>query len=511
MGYTVLLLCPKKLEQNWTHSPQSFLIQQNGQNNKAKTMKAKYKLILGRRKNYPLNIELEVYKGMDCRVFISTGVTLDNERQWDKERQLILRNSNAAAYNHFLRSLILNIERAELDAEERHIAFTKDLIRMAAKNNTTLEEVNVLDKFREYLSEKKLLKAGSILVENSNFKKLQAFVDIRKGAKKSPLHFDELTLSFIEEFDKYLANSYSLGTRIHAHLTVRRFIEKAKKNGLVKYTPYEDFEIPRSNQKRKPSLTEEQVAALEKLSDEELSALGEKFDILRDRFLFSCYTGLRDSDSVALRKCDISHDERGLTMQITTIKTDQLVILPLYLLFEGKPERIAQKYLKVNPADGLLFPHMGAMASYQKLKRLFKYVGIPESCSFHTARHTCATLLAEKVNDPFVIRDVLGHTAIQTSMIYISQSHKTAERKLAMIKWDGQTEDGSSMTLMSEELHKLCEAKGFTRNQTFVIIGNLADNPDKFDMLKSWVGTFSAKDCTAEQIERKLQTIFNTL
>ncbi len=28
-------------------------------------MKAKYKLILGRRKNYPLNIELEVYKGAD--------------------------------------------------------------------------------------------------------------------------------------------------------------------------------------------------------------------------------------------------------------------------------------------------------------------------------------------------------------------------------------------------------------------------------------------------------------
>lgn len=49
------------------------------------------------------------------------------------------------------------------------------------------------------------------------------------------------------------------------------------------------------------------------------------------------------------------------------------------------------------------------------------------------------------------------------------------------------------MTLMSEELHKLCEAKGFTRNQTFVIIGDLADSPDRFDMLKSWVGTFSAK------------------
>lgn len=59
-------------------------------------MKAKYKLLLGRRKNYPLNIELEVYKGADCRVFISTGIVLDNERQWDESRQLILRNSDAS-------------------------------------------------------------------------------------------------------------------------------------------------------------------------------------------------------------------------------------------------------------------------------------------------------------------------------------------------------------------------------------------------------------------------------
>lgn len=474
-------------------------------------MKAKYKLILGRRRNYPLSIELEVYKGTDCRVFISTGIVLDNERQWDKERQLILRNGNAAAYNHFLRSLILNIERAELDAEERHIAFTKDLIRMAARNNTILEEINVLDKFREYLSEKKMWKTGTIHVENSHFKKLQSFIDIYKGVKNATLHFDELTLAFIKDFDAYLRNTLSPITHVNTHFSIKKFIERAKKDGLIKYSPYEDFEIPHIDTKKKPSLTEEQVLALENIPDDELSAMGIQYDVLRDRFLFSCYTGLRDSDSLALRKCDIVHDERGLTMQLTTIKTEQRVILPLYLLFDGKPERIAQKYLDFNPSDGLLFPYMGGSGRTYKLKRLFKYVGIPEICSFHTARHTCATLLAEKVNDPFVIRDVLGHTAMKTSMMYISQSHKTAERKLATIKWDGQTNDGNSITVMSNEIKKLCEENGFTMSQTYIIVGNLIENHDKFEMLKSWVGTFSAKECLAEQIDERLQIIFNTL
>ena len=96
-------------------------------------------------------------------------------------------------------------------------------------------------------------------------------------------------------------------------------------------------------------------------------------------------------------------------------------------------------------------------------------------------------------------------------MVYISQSHKTAERKLATIKWDGQSNNDNSITLMSNELRKLCEENSFTMNQTYIIIGNLVDNPDKFEMLKSWCGTFGAKECSAEQIDERLQTIFNTL
>lgn len=127
------------------------------------------------------------------------------------------------------------------------------------------------------------------------------------------------------------------------------------------------------------------------MTDEELKKLGEQYDVLRDRFLFSCYTGLRDSDSLALRKCDIVRDNWGLTMQLTTIKTYQRVILPLYLLFDKKPERIALKYLSKDSSDEHLFPCTSKASVNYKLKRLFKLAGIPETCSFHCGRHTCAS------------------------------------------------------------------------------------------------------------------------
>ena len=93
---------------------------------------------------------------------------------------------------------------------------------------------------------------------------------IYKGAKKALLHFNELTLSFIEEFDRYLGKPLTLAVRVHVHCAIKRLIVRAKKDGLIKYNPYDDFEIPLYKFKAKPSLTEEQVRALENVSDEEL-------------------------------------------------------------------------------------------------------------------------------------------------------------------------------------------------------------------------------------------------
>lgn len=474
-------------------------------------MKAKYKLLLGRRKNYPLNIELEVYKGADCRVFISTGVVLDNERQWDESRQLILRNSKAVAYNAFLKSLILKIERAELDAEERQIAFTKDLIRIAAKNGAIIEETNIIDKLFELLRSRRTMKQQSLEAESLKIKRLQLFVDKKKGEKNAVLHSEEVTLAFLKEFDKYLESSLATSTHLNTHFTLKKLFERALREGWIRYSPYEDFEIPSLDAKRKPTLTEEQVQALEDIPEETLKSIGRKCVALRDRFVFSCYTGLRISDNMALRKCDVVHDERGLAIQFTTKKTEQNVVLPLYLLFNGKPERIAQKYLELNPTSDLLFPTMGKVSSGVMLKRLFKLVGIPETCSFHSSRHTCATLLAEKVNDPFVIKDVLGHTAIRTSMGYINRSNKTAERKLAVIKWDNKADNSSSISMRSKELKTLCKKNGFSDYHSYIILGNLMEHPDKYEMITAWVNRFSERTCTEQEIDDKLQSLFKTL
>ena len=226
------------------------------------TMKAKFKLILGRRKNYPLNIELEVYKGIDCRVFISTGITLDSAKQWDANRQLIVRHEYAAPYNAMLKNMIQNIERAELEVENRGGVVTKDIIRKASINTTPVDEINAIDKFSEYIS-KGNIRESSIATYMNYLVTLSRYVDHIKGAKASKLYFRELTLVFINDFNKFMQSTLAANTISATNKTLRYCISKAVKDGYLKVSPYDYYHIHKPKQEQKPSLTKDQLKSLE--------------------------------------------------------------------------------------------------------------------------------------------------------------------------------------------------------------------------------------------------------
>lgn len=470
-------------------------------------MKAKYKLILGRRKQYPLNIELEVYKGVDCRVFVSTGITLDNENQWDPFRQLILRNKNAAAYNDYLKRLVVHIERAELDAEKRGIAFTKDSVRNAARSMSNEKQENLFELISKYINEDRALRDSTRYTHLSYIKNIQKFVDNLKNESKSPLYFEEVNLEFIKGFHKFLSKTKSQASSANIHFTLRKYIAKAKKDGFLEYNPYDDFEIHEGTKAKKPSLTTADIAAIEALTEEQLNALGKNCVVLRDRFLFSCYTGLRISDNINLRKSNIHKNKNGLTLQMKTKKTEETVTLPLFLLFNGKPQEIAQRYMSQKRDDDYLFPFSTGVTS--KLKSIFKLANVSENFTFHSARHTCATILAEKANDPFVVKCVLGHESITSSMGYVNNSVKTAEKKLAAIKWDEDTQHGILLGETYSKVISLCKSKNLPSTVTFLVIGGLTSQPAKAPMVETWLQNTDFATLATEDIYNRIHSLIN--
>lgn len=132
-------------------------------------------------------------------------------------------------------------------------------------------------------------------------------------------------------------------------------------------------------------------------------------------FLFSCFCGLRISDIERLKWGDIVEEKGRVRIEIRMKKTQDLLYIPL--------SQRAQEYLPVRPLtasdNDLVFEELRKRVSVMKhINELAASAGITKNVSFHTARHTFATLLLTKGADLYTTSKLLGHADISTTQIY---------------------------------------------------------------------------------------------
>lgn len=142
-------------------------------------------------------------------------------------------------------------------------------------------------------------------------------------------------------------------------------------------------------------------------------------------FFFACYTGLRISDIRALRWQNIiSTNEGNLAVNIMMQKTNSEVYIPL--------GSTARKWLPDRndaPSTDNVFKLPSHSALYYDIKQWAKDAGIIKNVSFHTSRHTFATLLLTKGADLYTTSKLLGHHSIKTTQVYgdiVNQKRKDA-------------------------------------------------------------------------------------
>ena len=133
---------------------------------------------------------------------------------------------------------------------------------------------------------------------------------------------------------------------------------------------------------------------------------------VRQAFFFSCFTGLRWSDIKSLTWENIKKDGDSWAIAKRTIKTGEWVFNPL--------NDEAKSFLpsEADSVNGLVFDLPTASAANADLKRWAKVAGIEKKVSFHTARHTFATLMLTLGADLYTTSKLLGHTNIATTQIY---------------------------------------------------------------------------------------------
>lgn len=92
--------------------------------------------------------------------------------------------------------------------------------------------------------------------------------------------------------------------------------------------------------------------------------------------------------------------------------------------------KIIQKYQKFKPKDEPIFKKVSNQKLNDMLKVIDKKAGVNPSLSFHWAKHTYGTLLANSRFNAFEIRKLLGHKDLKQSLVYVNSTDKMMKEKI---------------------------------------------------------------------------------
>jgi len=152
--------------------------------------------------------------------------------------------------------------------------------------------------------------------------------------------------------------------------------------------------------------------------------------LLKRAALFSALTGLRHSDIKKMKWSELEFVARkGYLLNFDQQKTKGVEVLPIseqaYSLLGEPGEPTAQVF------DGLKY------SAYQN-KHLFQWIGaagITKDITFHSFRHTYATLQLHSGTDIYTVSKMLGHKDLKTTQIYakiVDEAKLEASNKITL-------------------------------------------------------------------------------
>ena len=185
-------------------------------------------------------------------------------------------------------------------------------------------------------------------------------------------------------------------------------LNKAVKEDVISYNPI--TKIDNDQRIKQPESTREYLTVDEVKTLIATDCINEA---TKRAYLFSCFCGLRYSDIKALTWGDITSDGGQYLARIVMVKTQKTLYLPLSKeALRWMPERGDAK-------DGdKVFTLPSQCYLNVVLRTWAANSGLTKHVTFHTARHTFATLELTAGADIYTVSKLLGHTQVKTTQIY---------------------------------------------------------------------------------------------
>jgi integrase len=235
------------------------------------------------------------------------------------------------------------------------------------------------------------------------------------------LKFSDLSGELVERFERYLRTERNLGVnaraKYHSHLkSFTRALARTYK-GIPNI--YDHFQIKQVSGKR-VYLVKAEVQALTRMYNAQV--LGDRLQEMLSMFLFSCHTGLRYSDLVNVEHANIIDGYLSF-LPVKTQGIEKRVDVPL--------SPIAIELL--HNQKGKLFNYTCNEYYRRQLKVIGSLCGLKKQLSSHVGRHTFATSYIMNGGTVPTLQKLMGHSKIETTMIYVHLSKLRLEEERTVI------------------------------------------------------------------------------
>ena len=241
-------------------------------------------------------------------------------------------------------------------------------------------------------------------------------VRMRLAEYAPDIRLEQIDKPFVAGFVDYLQNGYRMPNgkplaAITVFATVGVFssaLNYAVSEGLLTVNPYTRFA---ASERVKPG----QEHQREYLTIDELKRMMATpcdHPLVKQVFLFSCFTGLRLSDVQSLRWRDLSRSESGFRIGIRMDKTEKTVYFPL-----------SKQAMKWMPRRGRKRGHERVFGEIpcnhsNLIGQWVRSAGIAKHITHHCGRHTYATMLLTLGVDIYTVSKLLGHTSLRHTQRY---------------------------------------------------------------------------------------------
>lgn len=323
---------------------------------------------------------------------------------WDENKKTILKkdiyyfskNQELENYVHRANEILhkANLNLKILTVNEFENAFKNNFSNVQLFNEFALKE-------KEYLKNE----LSKSTIKDNYVKQISKI-----NRYNSKLTLCEINLQFIRNYHSYMLNELNNkeSTAFSSHRWLKAMINRAIKLNLLDVNPYKDFPIKHCEGHRE-FLTIDELNKIQSIYNEK-TLKANKQNVLK-YFLFSCYTGLRYTDMYNLCFKNIVELDNGIkAVAITLHKTKVYVEIPL--------NEKALNLISTGLENEKVFKVLTNQPTNRYTKEIMKIAGIDRNITFHSARHTFASIGLSLGIPITTIQNILGHKDLKHTQIY---------------------------------------------------------------------------------------------